>query len=196
MPVSKGSSTFNTQDLTTKGFTLIELVIGMLVFAIALSLFTSLVIPQARQSVDPIFQVRATELAQSLLNEIAGKAFDEQSSRVGGGERCSEVGQPVCTASDDLGPEELDLGGAGIRENFDDVDDYNGLSVIENSLGASITVGSLNLYQGFSASVAVIYDSNLDGTNDGAVGNAKLITVTITTPNNENIAFSTDRYNY
>ena len=52
------------------GFTLIELVIGIVVFSIALVLFTSLMVPQAIRSVDPIFQVRASELGQSLMNEI------------------------------------------------------------------------------------------------------------------------------
>ena len=49
-----------------KGFTLIEMVIGIVVFSIALTLFTSLIVPQVIRSVDPIFQVRASELGQVL----------------------------------------------------------------------------------------------------------------------------------
>ncbi|MFT6209390.1 MAG: MSHA pilin protein MshD, partial [Colwellia sp.] len=73
-----------------RGFTLIELVVGIVVFSIALMLFTSLIVPQAVRSVDPIFQVRATELAQSLINEIVSKPFDENSNRTGGTARCNE----------------------------------------------------------------------------------------------------------
>jgi MSHA pilin protein MshD len=185
-----------------KGFTLIELVIGMVVFSIALVLFTSLIVPQAIRSVDPIFQVRATELGQSLINEIVSKSFDEASDRVGGSVLCSSTVAPLCTASNNFGAEE----GAANRENFDDVDDYNNLSEsdgnIKNTLNESVTLGGVNLYQGFSAAVVVIYDDNMDGIDDaisgggGYIGRTKLVTVTITTPNNEEIIFSTFRNNY
>lgn len=185
-----------------KGFTLIELVIGMVVFSIALVLFTSLIVPQAIRSVDPIFQVRATELGQSLINEIVSKSFDEASDRVGGSVLCSSTVAPLCTTSNNLGAEE----GAVNRENFDDVDDYNNLSEsdenIKNTLNESVTLDGVNLYQGFSAAVVVIYDDNMDGIDDaidgggGYIGKTKLVTVTITTPNGEEIIFSTFRSNY
>jgi MSHA pilin protein MshD len=198
-----------------KGFTLVELVVGIVVFAIALSLFTSLVVPQAVRSVDPIFQVRATELAQSLINEIASKSFDENSNRTGSTARCNEdLSDPLdgdtddvnigevgdCTASNVLGNE-----GAN-RENYDDVDDYHNLDEsdggIKNSLGDAITIDGVNLYQGFQAQVTVFYDDDKNGIDDAAdtggviTGNTKLITVTIVTPNNETINFSTYRNNY
>ena len=134
-----------------KGFTLIELVIGMLVFAIAMTFFISLIVPQATRSIDPIFQVRATELGQSLLNEISGKSFDENSSR-NTSQRCGDVSAPTCTLPSALGPD------GEARGAYNDVD--------------------------------------LNGRDDGVVGVAKLITVTITTPNNEDLVFSTYRYNY
>ena len=57
-------------------------------------------------------------------------------------------------------------------------------------------INGRNLYQGFRATVSVFYDADLNGINDNAVGLAKLITVSVTTPNNEDIVFSTYRYNY
>ena len=184
------------------GFTLVELVIGIIVFSIALVLFTSLIVPQAIRSVDPIFQVRATELGQSLINEIASKSFDEKSDRTGGSTLCSQTVAPLCTTSDDLGAEE----GFANRQNFNDVDDYNGLSEsdgdIKNTLNESVTLGGANLYQGFSAAVIVFYDDNMNGIDDAIdsgsnyIGRTKLVTVTITTPNNEEILFSTFRSNY
>lgn len=184
------------------GFTLIELVIGIIVFSIALVLFTSLIVPQAIRSVDPIFQVRATELGQSLINEIASKSFDEESDRTGGSTLCSQTVAPLCTTSDDFGAEE----GFSNRENFNDVDDYDGLSEsdggIKNTLNEDVTIGDANLYQGFTAAVFVVYDDNMNGVDDALdsggnyIGKTKLITVTITTPNNENILFSTFRSNY
>ena len=178
-----------------QGFTLIELVVGIVVFAVALTLFSSLLVPQAIKSVDPIYQVRATELAQSLINEISGKSFDENSSRSGGQIRCNEVGAPACTASANLG-----LDGAETRAEFNDVDDYNNLAeadtAILNSLGENITIGTIGLYQGFQANVSVMYDDDVDGIDDGSIGNRKLIIVSITTPNDEVMVFSTYRNNY
>jgi MSHA pilin protein MshD len=202
-----------------RGFTLIELVVGIVVFSIALMLFTSLIVPQAVRSVDPIFQVRATELAQSLINEIVSKPFDENSNRTGGTARCNEdlsvpsdgdtldisIGEMGdCTASNLLG--EDGVAEVGLRGTYNDVDDYHGLDesdgAIRNSLGGFITIGSVNLYQGFQAQVTVFYDDNRNGIDDaidnGVIvnNNTKLITVTITTPNNEAINFSTYRSNY
>lgn len=175
------------------GFTLIELVIGMLVFAIAMTFFVGMIVPQATRSIDPIFQVRATELGQSLLNEISSKSFDEQSSR-NNGERCGEASTPACTAPGALGPDSENRGA------YDDVDDFNGLDERDGNIlsatGSTIGINGRNLYQGFRATVFVYYDGDLNGANDNAIGVAKLITVTITTPNKENIVFSTYRYNF
>ncbi|MFT6896116.1 MAG: MSHA pilin protein MshD [Paraglaciecola sp.] len=177
---------------SASGFTLIELVIGMVVFAIALSFFSSLILPQITRSVEPIFLVRATELAQSLLNEISGRAFDEQSSRNGSPLRCGESGAEVCTEPDNLG---FDSGES--RATFNDVDDYHGLN---ETGGGILSAGggndSNNLYQGYTANVSVVYDQNMDGHNDGTVGNSKLITVTVSTPNDEDLVFATYRSNF
>jgi MSHA pilin protein MshD len=173
------------------GFTLIELVIGIVVFSIALVLFTSLIVPQAIRSVDPIFQVRAAELGQSLINEITSKSFDEESDRTGGGTPCNAT----CTGTTNLGPDDGES-----RTSFNDVDDYHGLNVsdgnIKNSLNETTILNSNNLYQGFSLNVSVVYDAAMDGTADTVVGSTKLITVTVTTPNDEDIIFSSFRSNY
>ncbi|MFT4789384.1 MAG: MSHA pilin protein MshD [Paraglaciecola sp.] len=174
------------------GFTLIELVIGIVVFSIALVLFTSLIVPQAIRSVDPIFQVRASELGQSLINEITSKSFDEESDRTGGATLCDTT---TCTGTTNLGPDDSES-----RTIFDDVDDYHGLNVsngdIKNSLNQTVVLNGTYLYQGFSLNVSVVYDADMDGTADSVVGNTKLITVTVTTPNDEDIIFSSFRSNY
>ncbi|MGJ8680147.1 prepilin-type N-terminal cleavage/methylation domain-containing protein [Paraglaciecola sp.] len=189
-----------------KGFTLVELVIGLVVFAIAMTLFVSLIVPQAIRSVDPIFQVRAAELGQALISEISNKPFDENSSRVGGFVRCNEYNP----STDSTIPCSVIGQTTGIRLDFNDVDDYNGYTAtgsdIRNSLNQTLQVGtgaaSYNLYEGFSLSVSVYYDDNFDGIDDtiasgnNYVGNNKFIKVTVTTPNNEDIIFSTYRANY
>lgn len=183
-----------------RGFTLIELVIGIMVFAVAMSLFMALIVPQARHSVEPVVQIRASELAQSLMSEIASKAFDDNSLRSGGTERCNENGNN-CTPSNMLGRD-----GTESRNVFNDVDDYNGMSEagsnILNGFGSSITLNGSPLYEGFSVSVRVFYDDDMDGIDDaianGAIyiGNTKLISITVTTPGGENMVFSSYRSNY
>jgi MSHA pilin protein MshD len=192
---------------TQRGFTLIELVAGMVIFGIVLAIIATLIAPQGRASFDPLWQTRATELSESLINEISAKAFDEQSDFTGGMKRCGEVGMSLCTQSNDLGP---DTGEA--RADFDDVDDFHGLNLfgpaISDSQGNAPVVNGDVMYRGFGAFVSVMYDDNLDGVNDddidgdGALdtgtysGSTKVITVTITTPGNDSIVSSFVRKNF
>jgi MSHA pilin protein MshD len=186
------------RPFNSSGFTLIELVIGIVVFAISLSLIVSLLLPQAQRSVQPILQVRATELAQSLLNEISAKSFDQNSDRASGKIRCNEDlnndgdlinddDETACTAEENFGNEEDDK-----REDYNDVDDYHNINVsdenIVNSVGDPFIVNNKNLYRGFSANISVTYtDIKQSG---------KLITVTIITPTGQSLSFATIRSNF
>lgn len=184
------------------GFTLIETVVGIVVLAISFSVITTLIYPIVEQSADQLHQVKAAELGQSMLNEIQNKAFDENSDKTGGIIRCAEISASACTLNNSLGS---DTGES--RINYDDVDDYDGLSFdfeadpieyIENSQGQSLG----DLYLGYSLDVSVCNDGDYDGVcSDKIAGNtdtstAKLITVTIRTPTGFDIQFSTYRANF
>ena len=175
------------------GFTLVELIIGMVVFAIVLVTVSSMVISQSRQSVSPVFQVRAAAFAQSLADEIFSKAFDEVASRSGSLARCGEA-QP-CTAPGALGPD-----GGESRATFNDVDDYHNFSQsgdnFTNSNNEPVEVDGRNLYSGYAASVTVVYDTNMDGVADGGTGTAKLITIDVTTPDSDVVRFALYRWNF
>jgi MSHA pilin protein MshD len=190
------------------GFSLIEIIAGIVVLSIAFSIFTSLIYPLANQSARQVHQIKAAELGQSMINEIIAKAFDENSDKSGGIYRCSEDsnndgkikeidGEAQCSTI--MADEE-----SGEREQFDDVDDYNNLSIIESSLGDE---DSLNdFYVGYQINVKVINDSNYDGVNDSNsednndfkdnIFTAKLITVTITTPEDFDFVFAVYRANF
>lgn len=190
---------------TSKGFTLIELIVGIMLMSIALVVVTSVLMPQLRKGIDPIWQVRSVTLAQSLLSEISSKAFDESSITNTGWVACNHVVD--CSTAQNLGS---DTGES--RAVFDDVDDFNGLTLqgvqIINAHGESFDASVADLFLGFSASVSVYYDDNSDGINDadtnndgnldqpGLVGNQKLIKVVVTTPEGENLSFTTYRANY
>jgi len=194
-----------TLTLPTKasqqGFTLIEIIVGIVVLSIAFSIFTTLIYPLANQSAKQVHQIKAAELGQSMINEIIAKAFDENSDKSGGIYRCGEdsnndgeiklADDETCTESVNLGPDNTET-----RKTFDDVDDYNGLSIMESSLGGD---DSLNdIYVGYQINVKVINDSDYDGDHDDEddISTAKLITVTVTTPQEFDFVFAVYRANF
>ncbi|NMP80966.1 prepilin-type N-terminal cleavage/methylation domain-containing protein [Pseudoalteromonas arctica] len=180
--------------LRVKGFTLIELIIGIVMFAIALSIITALIAPQAKKSAEPIIALRASEFGQSLMNEIQSKSFDEHSDRSAPFRRCGEtaLGAEPCTAAGDLGADNL---GAGLetRTSYNDVDDYIALSnqPITNSLGEV-----LSQYSDLNLVVTVEYDSDFNELtiNDGTT--FKRITIEVTSPLGEVYGFSAYKGNY
>lgn len=197
-PIQTKATRFHSMPFQ-QGFTLIELVVGIVIFAVAMVLVVSFLQPQVRKGIDPIWQVRAASLGQSISNEILAKPFDQNSNQVGGMDRCNE-GVP-CTASGALGPDAGEN-----RGSYNDVDDYDGLNVtgedIFNSLGLNTEVDGTYIYAGFNVQVSVFYDENLDGLDDDGsnsgtlVANKKLITVTITTPGGERIRITSVKGNF
>lgn len=164
----------------SRGVTLIELIIGIVVLAISLSMVTAVLGPLYIKSADPWHQVRAAELGHSLMNEILGKAFDENNSRGGGTVRCGE-NSVSCTTS--LGPEEAD------RSLYDDVDDFNGMGVsgdlvLSNILNESIAAS----YRNYRVEVAVAYAGN-DFSPALPANTVKKITITVIPPSGGNIRF-------
>ncbi len=179
----------------THGFTLIELVIGIVMLALSFSIISTMILPAAKQSAEQIHQIRAAELGQAMINEILARAFDENSDMIGGKIRCGESGI-VCTANNLLGPD------GETRANFDDVDDYHGLNSlginkIENSLGGDMD----DIYRDFSIDVQVCNDGDYDGVcfaddGDGDIQTAKLITITVTTAQDYAVTFAVYKANF
>jgi len=176
------------------GFTLIEIIVGIVVLSISYALLTSLIYPLASQSAAQIHQIRAAELGQSMVNEILGKAFDENSDMSGGEERCGEISADLCTTSANLGAD-----GSEERGDYNDVDDYNAISFTDdeifNSQGDSIS----DIYVGFTMNVTVMYDSDYSGAYDAGVDDektAKLITITVRSPQDDAYVFSVYRVNF
>ncbi len=193
MPFNVRQTGFAKRDITLpqQGFSLIEIIIGIVVFAFSLSIITSLILPTSEQSAAQVQQIRAAELGQSLMNEIMGKSYDENSDRVGGVLRCNEPSVAVNPCSFTFGPD----AGENSRNDFDDVDDYHGLVVSGNAI-QNVQGQSLGRhYQGFSLSVDVIYDGTYDGTPDSEY-NAKLITITVDSPAKQAIKFSSYKANF
>ncbi|WP_110455703.1 type II secretion system protein [Shewanella algidipiscicola] len=171
-----------------QGFTLIELVVGMLVLSIALVMLSTMLFPQADRAAETLHRVRSAELAHSLLNEIWGKRYDQNSNPNGGVPACgaaarSDLGLPAGDACTD----EVDFGAAGLARNaYRDVDDYHGLTQSNQMLNASRTYAEEYLNYQLSVSVTYPYSDK----------NSKLVTINVTTPNGEVITYNALRSNY
>lgn len=176
-----------------KGFTLIELVIGMTTMVVAIGFMMSAMLPKEKESVDQILMMKAAELGQSLVNEISSKAFDQASLVTQGDLRCSETTSIACTKSSDLGNEE-----SNNRKLFNDVDDYADPFALEDALGSDIAAQ----YRNFSVVVRVSYDNNFDGVSDTYTGDinnnaiAKMVTIEVTTPLGTPITFTFYKANF
>ena len=172
----------------TKGFTLIELIVGIVVLSISFSLITSLILPLSEKSAEQLHQVRASELGQSMMNEILARAFDQQSDMTGGLIRCGE-NSVVCTSEGNLGSDS----GETERSLYNDVDDYIDFdfSTETNALGERFS----SLYPGFNVNVAVCY-SNFTVSCSNTIELAKLITITVITPQDFNFVFSFYKANF
>lgn len=180
------------------GFTLIELVIGIVVLSLAFTILFNTIIPATEQGAKQIHQIRAAELGQATMSEIMGKAFDENSNMIGGLLRCGEdqnsdgdiTDTEVCSAT--LGPD-----GEDNSHLFNDVDDYNNLVIsdVTNVLGEKLDA----IYSGFTVAIMVCYDNGYDGGCDidgNVVPTAKRITVTVTTAEGAEIVFSSYKANF
>jgi MSHA pilin protein MshD len=169
------------------GFTLIELVVGMMVIAIAIVMLTSMLFPQADRAAKTLHRVRSAELAHSVMNEIWGKRYDQNTNPNGGVPACGSSAGSACSyalavdGTPFLGPD------GESRDTFNDVDDYNGLDQDANMLDSSQTYAQA--YPRYRLKVTVMY-------LDSATKAQKLITVAVTTPASEEITYQALRSNY
>lgn len=170
-----------------KGFSLLELTIGIVVLSIALMIMTGALFPQAQRSVDPWYQVRSAELAKSMMNEILARKFDERSFTLGE-LRCSEYESGTSSAVPCATQAELNACATteeANRADYDDVDDFNCFSAtgdnITNISGQNLT----NVYRNFTVSVRVNYEGAL-----------KRVTVTVSPPSGIDIVYSAYKANY
>ncbi|WP_246028786.1 type IV pilus modification PilV family protein [Litorilituus sediminis] len=174
------------------GFTLVEIIIGIVVLSISLAIVSTLIAPTEEQSADNLLQIKAAELGQSYLNDITSRAFDHNSDMAGGRIRCGEPNAIVNPCSVALGAEP----GETNRNLFNDVDDFHNYTSNSDAIDDGLDAG----YRNFKVAVTVVYagcDLGL-GNCPNAEGNllAKKITVTVTTPLGTPIDFATYKTNF
>ena len=162
-----------------RGVTLVEMVVVIVILAIALTTVTQLLSQTTVSGAYTYDETMAIELGQSYIAEITSKRYDENSP-IGGVPPCGAPSAAVCTTS--LGLDESES-----RASYDDADDYNGLTddppMRQNSLGG---VEARPGYDNFQVDVSVTQASSV----------AKKITVTVTQPNDETIDFTVYKTNF
>ena len=109
-----------------RGFTLIEIIIGIVVLSIALTGGLSLLISQVDAYRDPLIKEKSVQIAKRVVHEIQIRAYDEKSDIGGGIFRCSEtvggISLGVCSAEAEYGTEDP---GELMLDTLDDVDDFD-----------------------------------------------------------------------
>ena len=190
-----------------QGYSLIELVVGIVVLGIALVSMNAMLISQGSGAIEPIHRLRASQLGQSILQDILSRAYDQNSDHSGGIYRCGEIwgdkalwfdsssngwttGGRVslvpCSRVLGLDSDEKD----GEHEKYNDVDDF-----IENKYVSAATYGDVlggdfeqqQQMQNYFVKITVV-EIKKNG--------LKEITVTIKTPTNQEIVFAALKGNY
>jgi MSHA pilin protein MshD len=175
--------------MNNRGFTLVELVVGIVVLAIAMMVMNTLLISQSKDALEPLYRLRASQLGQSIMQSVLSRAYDEKSDHNGGLYRCGEVWQPsnaTQACSPMLG---IDAGEvAGEHENFNDVDDFITTGFISAvDYGDVLGDNLANQYANYAVNIEVVIVS---------ADISKKVAVIIKTPSNEEIRFSALKGNY
>ena len=181
-----------------RGFTLIELIVGIVLLAVALTGILGLLINQAPQAVDPVQQVRAAQLAQRLTGEILQKSFDEQSDHNGGRYRCGEqvAGVTITPCSGSYGSD-----GEPAPYAYNDVDDFDTAGNWRDASWFTQTssgIGSAE-YRNYQVKIAVSAVDFSDGTFKNCTAPCsvgKRIDLQVRLPNQSVLDFSFYRGNY
>jgi len=149
-----------------RGFTLVELILFIIIVAVATSGLFAAINSSTVNNVNPLHQVRALELAQAQMDEIIGKRYDDRSPS-GGFPPCGSGEAPpvpACDSSDG-------------KSDLSDIDDYHGFNTVPAAYG------------GYNMTVSVT-SVTLAGRP------AKLITVTVDSGANDPVALSAYRGNF
>ncbi|MFT7684156.1 MAG: MSHA pilin protein MshD [Moritella dasanensis] len=180
-----------------RGFTLIEIVVGIVVLAVALTIVTGVFLPQANKMTTPMYQIKATALGKSIMNQVLIRYYDDVNARTNGAIRCGQVitGGVTVACSTSLG---LDTGETKASPNtFNDVDDYHIYCDDQTDYDPKTALGFFtDEYPGYGVRICASLAADKFGGNTGENHVAKRIRVTVFMPNNEAITLTSFKGNY
>jgi MSHA pilin protein MshD len=100
--------------LNKKGFSLVEIVIFIVVFAIGIVVTVSMYANMVGKSSDPTIRLKTVLVAHAIMDEVLSRKWDENTPNGGG-----RISNPTPAAN--FG---IDTGETDNPDNFNDVDDY------------------------------------------------------------------------
>lgn len=180
-----------------RGFTLVEMIVVIVIMAIAITGVSVALFPKSRQSAEQVLAVKAAELGRAVMDEILGRKFDQNSGPNGGLPECVlelTAGRELCTAPQNLGAD-----GEASKSEYDDVDDYSGINgSVFDVLDESLDEIS---YQGFRVVIDVKYEQDDNGEMsvieaEDTITHYKRIEVTIIDRQGNHYPFAATRGNY
>ena len=171
-----------------RGLSLIELLVFIVVVGIAVTGVLSVYSLNARSSVDPMVRKQAVAIAESLLEEVLAKPYtycDPDDANVE-----TATSAAGCTVAETaMVPEAGETRYSNLTP-FDNVNDYNGFSMVGiNDLTGAAIAG----LTGYTASVQVQPAGAFNGI---PAGETLLVTVTVTAPGNLGVSLSGYRTRY
>ena len=144
------------------GVTLVEVVVFIIVIAVALAATLGVFTQNIVRANDPLIQTRALELAQAQMDEILARKFADNTPS-GGVPACGSIGVSPCTM---ITPD----------SGFDDVGDFDGFSDVS--------------HQGYTVRVTVVEAGADLGLADGAARRVTVTVSTPRTSSNSSDAGS------
>jgi len=181
------------------GLTLIELVVAIVVVAVGITGVLIMLAQGYRASADPQFRIKAVELGQSYMDEIFTKRWDENTPPGGGCVRppntnCTSGPNATCPGGSGCGPD-----GGESRDDFDDVDDYDGLAEGEACGDGPLLNADgdprAGRYRNYCVAVDVVTSVG-DELDSVAADDAKRIDIEVTAPDDATTTFSAYRLNF
>jgi len=176
-----------------RGFTLVELVVGIVVLAVAMMIMTTMLVSQSQDALEPLYRLRASQLGQGIMQNILVRSYDEESDHNGGLYRCGEIWQPANTiqaCSTELGTDSLAEKDAG-HQNFNDVDDFITDTSVDNGFESAVSYGDV-----IGGDLATQYTNYAVKVEVELLASGKKVAVVIRTPSAEEIRFTALKGNY
>ena len=170
------------QSRPQRGFTLLEVLVTIIVIAIAATAIMGVFTGTIRSSANPLIQQQAVAIAEAYMEEILLKQF------------CHDAPQPMTVLPPPfLPPCTGESGGAeeGARADFNDVQDYDGLTGPAADQNGNGITGLENYTVSVSVNAANFGTAILQGS-----GNAMRVDVTVSHAAIDDIQLSGFRANY
>jgi MSHA pilin protein MshD len=169
--------------MNSRGFTLIELIVAIVIIGIGVASFAQLMNSSTINSIDPMVRQQAHAIARAYLEEISLRSFCDPN--------ITSDCPGTCTTGSTCSNASCTNNGAGeSRATFDDICDYDQPTIVDAIVTDQngSTAAPIDELGDYRVTVDVIDDSGADlGTLTGGASQSLRIDVTVTHATNPNV---------